>query len=138
MIIPSDILQEVKILLSQNKKVHAVALVKRATNCSLKEAKDYVDQLDQPKVTFTGNIDDQLRVLLLSGNKIEAIKVYRDHSGASLAESKEYVENLDQYAGRKNTGIDGLFQEQAKPGINYSWLIILLIAAAVIAWALLR
>ncbi|RFM34063.1 hypothetical protein [Chitinophaga silvisoli] len=138
MIIPSDILQEVEILLSQNKKVHAVALVKRATNCSLKEAKDYVDQLDQPKVAFTGNIDDQLRVLLLQGNKIEAIKVYRDHSGASLAESKEYVERLDQYAGRRNTGIDSLYQEQAKPKINYTWVIILLIAAAVIAWAVLR
>ncbi|SFW68941.1 hypothetical protein [Chitinophaga sancti] len=138
MIIPSDILAEVQVLVSQNGKVQAVALVKKAANCSLKEAKDFVDQLDKPKTPITGNIDDQLRGILLRGNKIEAIKVYRDHTGESLAESKDYIERLDHYESGKNTGIDELLQQQARPGPNYTWAIILLIAAAVIAWALLR
>lgn len=138
MIVPSDTLQEVKMLLAQNKKVHAVALVKKVTKCGLKEAKDYIDELDEPKIAFRGNIDDQLRGILLRGNKIEAIKVYRDHTGASLAESKDYIERLDQYGSGKNTVIDGILQQQAKPKPNYTWAVILLIAAAVIAWAVLR
>ncbi|OMP77383.1 hypothetical protein BW716_20155 [[Flexibacter] sp. ATCC 35208] len=137
MIIPQDKLQMIQIFLSQNKKVHAVALVKKETKCSIKEAKDYVDQLVQSKTTFTGNIDDQLRTLLIQGNKIEAIKLYRDHSGQSLAASKDYVEQLGQF-GSANSAIDRILQEQAKPAPNYTWMIILLIAAAVIAWALLR
>lgn len=137
MIVPSETLQEIQILLSQNKKVHAVALLKRVTNCSLKEAKDYVDQLARPKKPLTGNIDDQLRALLLQGDKIMAIKIYRDHSGESLADSKDYVERLGQY-GNTNSAIDRILKEQAKPRTNYTWVIILLIAAAVIAWAFLR
>jgi ribosomal protein L7/L12 len=137
MIIPQETQQQIELLLSQNKKIQAVALVKEATNCSLKEAKDYVDQLDLPKIPFKGNIDDQLRALLIQGNKIQAIKIYRDHTGASLADSKNYVESLEQY-GTTNSSIDKLLQDQPKPKPNYTWMIILLIAAAIIAWALLR
>lgn len=142
MIVPQETQQQVRLLLLQNKKVKAVALVKQATKCSLREAKDYVDQLDQldpPKTAFAGNIDDQLRILLSQGNKIQAIKIYRDHSGANLADSKRYVESLENNDGKYiHSSIDKLLQEQPKPGPNYTWMIILLIAAAIIAWAILR
>lgn|GEM_PF-3453181 len=141
MIIPQETQQQIQLLLSQNNKIQAVALVKQATNCSLREAKDYVDQLDQPKIKmpFKENIDDQLRTLLTKGKKIEAIKIYKDHSGVSLADSKNYVESLEQYSTKNSTSsIDRLLQEQPKPKPNYTWTIILLIAAAIITWALLR
>lgn len=98
MIVSSDTLKKVQVLLAQHKKVMAVKIVKEDTNCSLKEAKDYVDQLEQtkPTLSFPANIDNELRTLLAQGKKIEAIKLYKDNSGQSLADSKYYVEHLDQ------------------------------------------
>jgi ribosomal protein L7/L12 len=132
MIISNDTLQKVQALLAQNQKVRAVKVVKDETNCSLKEAKDYIDQLGLQKVTpsFNGSVDDELRALLAAGRKLEAVKLYKEQSGLGLAASKDYVEKLELYklpfSATSNTAIDQLLHQQQPPK-KRNWLLILLI-----------
>lgn len=138
MIISNHTLQKVQALLAQDQKLLAVKVVKDETNCSLKEAKDYVDQLEQPKRTpsFTGKVDDELRALLANNRKIEAIKLYKEHSGLSLAACKDYVENLDTYKTSSSTTIDQLLRQQEQPK-KRNWLLIIFIyvlVSAILYW----
>lgn len=112
--LPQNILESVQRLLAQGRKIDAIKLVRDATKCDLKEAKDYVEQLemDQMKVALPSaaplkNIDGQLLELIRRGKKINAIKLYREHTGEGLAESKDYVDALEKY------GISG-FQKSGK------------------------
>lgn len=139
MIISNETIQHVQALLARGQKIQAVKVVKDETNCSLKEAKDYVDQLDRPKVTpsFSGNIDDELRALLAERRKLEAIKLYKEHSGLGLAESKDYVENLETYKTTSSTTIDQILQQQKTPKKNNGLLtfIIFVLILALLYWA---
>jgi ribosomal protein L7/L12 len=103
-----DASTEVQMLLAQGKKIEAIKRVRELTGLGLKEAKDYVDALQQesapPALPATATSDapmagaaefeQEARELLAQGKKIEAIKRVRELSGLSLKEAKDYVERL--------------------------------------------
>lgn len=98
---------KVSVLISENKKLEAVKLVYEATKCSLKEAKEYVDDAahhpfaiaDSNTSAFQRDLDAEIMGYLYSNQKLQAVKVYKDFSGLGLAESKEYVEALERNGG---------------------------------------
>lgn len=147
---------KVRLLLQQNRKVEAVKLVYDTARCGLKEAKDYVDQLQLPTKNTSsykpGNIDDTILSLLAENKKIYAVKYYREQTGKSLAESLAYVDGLPQ-SRKQGTGtatmsteIDKIIQQQElssgsrqKQGNSFLKLcIVLLVAALMIYFILLR
>ncbi|NII81832.1 MULTISPECIES: ribosomal protein L7/L12 [unclassified Pedobacter] len=92
--------QKALLFLSRNQKVAAVKVVKDHSGCGLKEAKDYVDALEEgvnQPVTNLADLDAELLVILSQGNKLNAIKHYKDVTGLGLAESKDYIEKLMQF-----------------------------------------
>ena len=97
--ISAEILQEALSLIANHQKIAAIKLIIDRTGCGLKEAKDYVDELQadvQVSAIGTANLNEQLLAILSKGNKLQAIKCYKDATGAGLAESKDYVEKLMQ------------------------------------------
>ena len=46
--VDNDLMEQIKTLLKQNKKIEAVKLVKSATGMGLKESKDFVENIDHP------------------------------------------------------------------------------------------
>jgi ribosomal protein L7/L12 len=114
-------------LVAQNRKVEAVKLVRDTAQCGLREAKDYVDDLEGSRISFIptmpGDIDAQLTALLAQGKKLEAIKLHKDTTKAGLAESKDYVESLEKKSYTASTGavfnkretqIDDILKQQAQ------------------------
>lgn len=92
--------QKALLFLSRNQKVAAVKVVKDHSGCGLKEAKDYVDALEEgvnQPVTNLADLDAELLVILDQGNKLNAIKHYKDVTGLGLTESKDYIEKLMQF-----------------------------------------
>lgn len=150
--LPAATLKEIQSLVAQNKKTAAIKLVCDTTKCSLKDAKDYVDNLGKYPASAApmaaGNIDDQLKKLLSEGKKLEAVKLYKDHTGVGLAASKDYVDHL-LLSGRPvsstmNTAIDRILQQQAQgepSKYNSSFIIkllIFLLVVAMVAWIAMR
>jgi len=97
-----DIKNKASILVSRNRKLEAVKLVYEATECGLKEAKEYVDSLETVNIADEKydlnpdckDLDSSILSLMSQGKKLEAVKLYKDITGAGLAESKDYVEDL--------------------------------------------
>lgn len=164
--LPASTIEKVQALLARNQKINAVKLVHDTARCSLKEAKDYVDGLEEgarftagQEVPNAGNIDAQLKALLDRGDKLGAIKMYKTYSGEGLAESKEYVDRLEQQAAplrptavkpltaqskRTSTPIDQALRQQAgaeRSGagpVRIISMVLLLVIVAVLAWFLMR
>lgn len=102
-------LQEIRLLLQQNRKVEAVKYVKDHSNLGLKESKDFVDQFENQAQFFYSeyahqNTDDlntsqtiqhhEILSLIQQGRKIEAIKLVMDQSHLGLKDAKDFVEEL--------------------------------------------
>lgn len=148
--ISNETLQKIQLLLKLDQKLQAVVIVREETKCSLKEAKDYVDQLGEIAITpiTVENIDQQLRILLSQGRKLEAVKLYKEHSGEGLAASKDYVDHLAAYgvapAADTKTAIDRILQEQANsqpssPLLKWVILYIMItLAIGIINWLFFR
>jgi ribosomal protein L7/L12 len=102
MIITEDLERQIKLLLSQNRKIEAIKLVVDATHCGLKNAKDYIDNFESGKgnvsaePVFEKDLDAKLLRLLADGDKLGAVKLYKDTTGLGLAESKDYVDGLQE------------------------------------------
>ncbi len=105
--------------LSNRRKLAAVKLYKEWAECSLLEAKNFVESLADGNVATgdqTGsNLDDRVmdRILdaLQKGNKLEAVKLYKESSGLSLMESKKFIEKLMSELGvedSKGSGCAGM------------------------------
>ncbi len=137
--------QKALLFLSKNQKIAAVKVIKDLSGCGLKEAKDYVDGLEevQQPITNVADLDAELLVILNQGNKLSAIKHYKDATGLGLAESKDYVEKLMQFKVSSNitqqsrdTDIKNIIAENARDNQNplknflIKLLIIILVAAA--------
>lgn len=125
--LPRDIEATVQLLVLQNRKLEAVKIIKDATGCSLKEAKDFADGFDAGQQTFMPpssgkQIEETLLFLLGQGKKLEAIKHYKDNTGNGLADSKAYIEDLEQQAiayqqppvgqSKRDTQIDDILRAQ--------------------------
>ncbi len=110
--LPSDVVElagpEIARLVAEGQKIQAIKRVRELTGISLKEAKDYVDQLASgrgqplpspkravdPVVMDPALVDMYVRPSLAQGNVIEAIRQVRLHTGMGLKEAKEYVDRL--------------------------------------------
>lgn len=162
--LPASTVEKVQALLAQKKKINAVKLVHDTARCSLKEAKDYVDELEEgrrvataPVVPTAGNINVQLRALLDRGDKLGAIKLYKTYSGEDLAASKDYVDRLEQQATyhrppavpnagskRTSTPIEQAMRQQAgaeRSGaspVRMISMVLLLVIIAALAWFLMH
>ena len=98
MILPKEIEEEVRLLLSQNKKIAAVKLVHTHYKCGLKEALDIVENINRGQAIFVADnrdIDAEILSYLSQGKKLQAVKVYKDFARVGLSESKKYVEDLE-------------------------------------------
>ncbi|WP_316829035.1 ribosomal protein L7/L12 [Pedobacter miscanthi] len=101
-----EIQQEAQFLIAGNQKILAVKLIMDKTRCGLKEAKDYIDDLQigfQKPASNPAHLDEEVLAILSQGNKLNAIKHYKDATGLGLAESKDYVEKLMHYKVIGNT-----------------------------------
>ncbi len=101
---PQDELeQKLQILISNNRKIEAVKLYFEHAKCSLKEAKDYVDNFNlsntsiQNSKSVNNSFDDQeILDLIFQRKLIQAVKVYRDKTGCDLKEAKDYIDHLSE------------------------------------------
>ncbi|MGQ7855050.1 ribosomal protein L7/L12 [Pedobacter sp. WC2501] len=141
-----EVKQQALLFLSRNQKIAAVKVVKDHSGFGLKEAKDYVDALEegvQQPINNPANLDAELLVILRQGNKLNAIKHYKDATGAGLTESKDYVEKLMQFKPgstmvlqSRDTDIKNIISENSgnnqNPLRNFliKLLLVILIAAA--------
>ena len=88
-----DLEQRVGELLQRSQKIEAIKLVVEHTGWGLKQAKDYVDGLEQPKPSLTDlEIETRVRELVRQKKAIEAIKFVREATGAGLKQAKDYVD----------------------------------------------
>ena len=105
---------EIRALLAKKRKIEAIKRVRELSGASLKEAKDYVDRLEQdpiyvsdfgdfqqtpPKLSFEEVLHDyegEIRDLLRHKRKIEAVKRVRKLSGTGLKESKDFVDQIQK------------------------------------------
>jgi ribosomal protein L7/L12 len=133
MMVSTGIKTEVEQLISQKRKIEAIKLVHDDTGCSLKEAKDYIDNLAAGMVTqapamSNEDMDMRLMALLSQGKKLEAVKLYKDATHLGLAESKDHVDGLQQRAtafitgptranNKRETQIDDILKQQSQSGI---------------------
>lgn len=98
--------------LEKGKKINAIKLYREMTGVGLKEAKDFVDQLQlqlrptgsrndpAPPVATTNAADMPDVVQALRNNrKIEAVKIYRERTGLGLKDSKDAVDALQRQLG---------------------------------------
>ncbi|MDG2224523.1 MAG: hypothetical protein P8L85_24290 [Rubripirellula sp.] len=103
-----ELLQEFQ----KNGKLAAVKLYKEWTDCSLVDAKTYVENLPldgppapNPETNATdGQQMDRILDAIQRGNKLEAVKIYKETNDASLMESKQFIENLMSQLGVEDTG----------------------------------
>lgn len=106
--LPADTDQAIRVLIQQQKKIEAIKLVRERTGLGLKEAKDYVEEVERggapalpplhpaPAPIQPGALDSEVRALLGRDRKIEAIKLVREQTGMGLKEAKDYVDTLDR------------------------------------------
>lgn len=102
-----DIRDNVLPLIQSGQLIEAIKRVREHTGWGLKEAKDYLDQLQQHPELTTGmdgrpdgqfSPDANLNKLIAAiapyvmKDKIKAIKIIREHTGLELKEAKEYSE----------------------------------------------
>ncbi|MFV9507113.1 MAG: ribosomal protein L7/L12 [Oscillochloridaceae bacterium umkhey_bin13] len=100
---------EIELLLAQNQKIQAIKLVRERSGCGLREAKDFVEQIersfvpsDQPGLVTSptsapsDELATQVRVLLAQNQKIQAVKLVHESTGWGLRESKDYVDQIER------------------------------------------
>lgn len=88
--------QQVRMLVSQGRKVSAVKLVREATGWGLKQAKDFVDNVGvAQRASKADQLDvNELRGLVASGRKVQAVKRVRKATGWGLKQAKDFVDAL--------------------------------------------
>ncbi len=100
--------QQVSAHVRNGEKIAAIKVYREATGMGLKEAKDFVEALEQTLATgelppveapATSSEEAELVELVRSGRKIEAVKLYRERHGVGLKEAKDAVEALAGEAG---------------------------------------
>lgn len=103
-----DVPAEVQALLVRGQKIEAIKRVREMTGLGLKEAKDYVDSIQQgvspaalspvspPPSGDPGRVEQEARQILATGTTISAIKRVRELTGLGLKEAKDYVDALQR------------------------------------------
>lgn len=121
MMISKELETKVRLLIAQNRKVLAIKSIIEETDCKLKEAKDFVDSLENGsafQLSSSGsNLDSELLDLISRGKKLEAVMLCKTRTNLGLKESKDYVENLGSGSRGRNT-----FEQSgySSKGVTYS------------------
>lgn len=109
--VPSDVNLdgEIAALLAQGRMIHAVKLTRERLHLGLKEAKDYVDEVERTgrgqvlgtpqKAMPDVSLDGEISALVAQGQTLQAIKLARERMRMGLKEAKDYVDDV-QRAGR--------------------------------------
>lgn len=128
---------EVQQLLRIGHKINAIQRVRVVKQWGLKEAKDYVEALEQPQFAPmsspqtasepTPELEQEVRRLLANHQKISAVKLVRDTTRWQLRDAKHYVDALQEqnFQSMKQALLDAfpgeIFQEiQALVATNQS------------------
>jgi ribosomal protein L7/L12 len=100
--IPANQEQELRELVAKGEKIAAIALYRKTTGVSLKEAKDAIEAiargvpLNQPVPAQINEPDPFLEIrikrLLVARKKIEAVKIYREAYNWGLKDAKDAVD----------------------------------------------
>lgn len=112
--LPASTIEKVQALLARNQKINAVKLVHDTARCSLKEAKDYVDGLEESTRFTAGQ---------------EVPNAVKPLAAPSKRTSTPIDQALRQQAGAERSG--------ASP-VRIISMVLLLVIVAVLAWFLMR
>lgn len=132
-------MEEIELLIAENRKLEAIKRYRELYNCTLKEAKSAVEALyltgfaeaaPVDTVTQTDDADTDIITLLQERHKIEAIKLYKDTTGASLKEAKEYIDSL---ANEQNRYTSNYPTPEIKQKTGGKWVFVLFVAALLAA-----
>lgn len=109
----ADQRQAIMSALEDKNPILAIKLYRDATGCSLRVAKEFVDQLkvaletgespDSSIPKLSAEATQQVLELLRRGDKIPAIKVYRSEVECGLREAKDAVEAIESENGIQST-----------------------------------
>lgn len=143
-------MDQVRELVSQNRKLEAIKRYCDINHCTLKEGKEAVDAIclgcpvmPEKAAPLPANLDS-VEALLRAGRKLEAVKLYRDITGAGLKEAKDHIDAMsDELAVREKSwgkrgkgGYEGPEIGTRKIG---AWLVAaIVLAVSVAAYLLLR
>lgn len=100
------LLDQLRQLLRDDRKIEAIRLYREQTGAGLKEAKDAVEavergealelsdasSVEEEAAPESGSLEAQIVALLGQGQFVQAVKLYRSRTGSGLKVSKEAVE----------------------------------------------
>lgn len=108
-----DLNEHLRQLVSQGKKIEAIAAYRRITQGGLADAKSYVEGLERDTEFDVSqempDVERKVISFLERGEKIAAIRVYREFTHASLVDAKNYVEAVERRLGLANVTRGGCF-----------------------------
>ncbi|MBP5513708.1 MAG: hypothetical protein J6Y04_02880 [Bacteroidaceae bacterium] len=118
-------------LLHQGEKLQAVKAYKEETGCSLKEAKDYIDDLEQEmqknslRKAPDMQPDEEVLRLIRQGEKLMAVKVFKERTGCDLIVAKDLIDEIYEQIGpkpqpRQTSGYKE-WSEQQEPSNLFGW-----------------
>ena len=118
-------------LLRQGEKLQAVKVYRDETGCSLKEAKDYIDHLEQDMRYATlrkapdMEPDEEVLRLIRQGEKLMAVKIFKERTGCDLIVAKDLIDELYKQIGPKSqpqpTSSFKEWSEQQVPSNSFEW-----------------
>ncbi len=132
---------DVQAALARKDKLEAIRLLRARTALGLAEAKAAVEQgfvesaATSPEVSVASALPPKAKAALAAGDKIGAIRLVREATGFGLKEAKELV---DRHEGVSLARPPGLAPGEVPRASSAKWIALLVIAAAAIAWLVLR
>lgn len=98
----AELVERVRALLAQNRKIQAIKEVREHTSMSLADAKDYVERLPstgpvpphRSRAGLSPAARDRARELIGARKYVQAVKIIRDDTGWPLREAKEEMDRL--------------------------------------------
>ncbi len=121
--VSENTMQEIKFLITRNRKLDAIKLVREATGMGLPEAKNWVDNYNTNISSYIRTVStdtytptqtnnniynvggamvskdtfEQIQVATKQGKKLDAIKILREANNLGLKEAKDCIEHFMQY-----------------------------------------
>ncbi|HEY9827408.1 MAG TPA: ribosomal protein L7/L12 [Stenomitos sp.] len=101
---------EMEALVRQGKKIEAIKQVRQFTGLGLKEARDFIEDLEQnpnaalspqPSRAISPEVAQEVEALIANNQLITAVKVIRSHTGWGLKEAKEYLDRIQSQSNDK-------------------------------------
>jgi hypothetical protein len=94
---------ELRRLIGEGKKIHAIKLVREQTGLGLRDAKDLVEAMEAgrpvtvPQDTVQLSLADQVRSLHATGDRTAAINLICSQTGMNATEADRFITALDLF-----------------------------------------